>query len=321
MENTQEKISVALCTYNGERFLPGQLASMLVQTKSPDELVVCDDGSTDNTMEILRSFAASVSFPVRITRNQQNLGFVRNFEQAIRLCQGDLIALSDQDDIWYPHRLEHSWNEFTAHPEVGLIFSDGDVIDELDHLTGEHLWASFGFVGDRKQRMLAGDYTVLVKHRFATGATIMFRSRLRENCLPIGPGWLHDEWIVPTLAAVADVMPIDSPLIRYRQHTSQQVGLTKDPGFLERQRRHWTELSRQMGMLGAICAKLAQQPLTVKGDAVFSRYQAQLRFASFRHALPRRRLARVIPVLREHAMYADCGSGLRSMASDFVLGR
>ncbi len=210
MSHSQEKISVALCTYNGERFLSRQLTSIQQQTRSPDELVVCDDCSTDGTIEMLHDFAASAAFPVRITRNEHNLGFVANFERAIRLCQGDLIALCDQDDIWYPTRLERSLQEFTAHPEVGFVFSDADIIDDQDQLTGMRLWTNFGFVGERKEQLFAGDYTVLAKNRFVTGATVMFRSRLRENCLPIGSGWLHDEWIVAIAAAVAEVRPIDS---------------------------------------------------------------------------------------------------------------
>src|ERR1019366_197610 len=97
----KNRISVALCTYNGERFLSQQLASIGKQTRLPDELVVCDDSSTDRTVAIVREFAASVSFPVRVFENQRNLGSAANFERAIRLCDGDLIALSDQDDIWY----------------------------------------------------------------------------------------------------------------------------------------------------------------------------------------------------------------------------
>ncbi len=175
-------------------------------------------------------------FPVRIIRNEQNLGFVANFEQAIRLCQGDLIALCDQDDIWYPARLERSQQEFAAHPEAGLVFSDADVMDDRDELTGTRLWTNFGFNRERKQRLLAGDYTILARNAFVTGATVMFRSRLRQNCLPVGSGWLHDEWIVGVAAAVAEVRPIDSPLIRYRQHAAQQVGLGPRPSRRERSR-------------------------------------------------------------------------------------
>jgi glycosyltransferase involved in cell wall biosynthesis len=317
----QEKISVALCTYNGERFLSRQLASMQQQTRLPDELVVCDDCSTDSTIEILQDFAASAGFPVKITRNARNLGFVANFERAILLCQGDLIALSDQDDFWDPMRLERSQQAFVAHPEVGLVFSDADIMDDQDQLTGTRLWQNFGFEGERKQRLLAGDYTVLAKNRFVTGATVMFRSRLRENCLPIGSGWLHDEWIAATAAAVSDLMPIESPLIRYRQHTSQQVGLSPGSSLRERHQRHWSELSRQISLLGVMCGKLSQQPLTRRGEALYACYKAHLRFARFRYSLPETRIARLSAILREYASYSTLGSGVRSMATDFVLSK
>jgi glycosyltransferase involved in cell wall biosynthesis len=317
----QEKISVAMCTYNGERFLPEQLASIAEQTRLPDELVVCDDRSTDRTVEIVREFAASASYPVRIFENEHNLGFVANFERAIGLCNGDLIALSDQDDIWYPIRLERSEQEFTAHPETGLVFSDGDIIDDQDQLVGMRLWPNFGFEGERKQRLLAGDYTVLVKNRFVTGATIMFRSRLRESCLPFGRGWLHDEWLAPTAAAVADVRPIDLPLIRYRKHTAQQVGLSPNPSFLERKKLHWGELSRQIGILQGICSRLSEQPLTERGQVLFACYQAHLRFARFRYSLPKHRLARLGVMLKEYSSYTACGTGVLSMATDLVLSK
>jgi glycosyltransferase involved in cell wall biosynthesis len=317
--DAQEQISVALCTYNGERFLARQLASIQQQTRTPDELVVCDDCSTDSTVEILNGFAASAGFPVRIIRNEQNLGFVANFERAIRLCQGGLIALCDQDDIWYPTRLERSQQEFAAHPEAGLVFSDAEVIDDRDQLTGTRLWANYGFNLERKQRLLAGDYTILARNSFVTGATVMFRSRLRGNCLPVGSGWLHDEWIVGVAAAVAEVRPIDSPLIRYRQHAAQQVGLGPRPSRWERSQNHWSELSRQIGRLEEICNRLSQQSLTTQGVSVYACYQDHLRFARFRYALPSRRLARLPAMLRQYGAYAACGSGVRSMASDMVL--
>jgi glycosyltransferase involved in cell wall biosynthesis len=314
-------ISVALCTYNGERFLSRQLTSIQQQTISPYELIVCDDCSADGTIDMVRAFAASVAFPVRITRNEYNLGFVANFERAIRLCQGDLIALCDQDDLWYPIRLERSLEEFTTHPEVGFVFSDADIIDDQDQPTGMQLWTSFGFVGKRKEQMFSGDYTVLVKNRFVTGATVMFRSRLRENCLPIGSGWLHDEWMVAIAAGVAGVRPIDSALIRYRKHASQQVGLSPAPSFQERNQKHWSELSRQIGLLEEICSRLSQQSLSPQGEVLYSCYQAHLRFARFRYELPGPRLARLSAMLGQYASYAACGSGVFSMATDLLLSK
>ncbi len=149
----------------------------------------------------------------------------------------------------------------------------------------------------------------------------MFRSRLRQNCLPVGSGWLHDEWLVATAAAIADVRPIDSPLIRYRQHASQQVGLSPAPSFQERNRRHWSELAKQIGLLEEICSRLSQQSLTQRGEALYSRYQAHLRFAGFRYSLPQRRLRRLSPMLHEYPSYSALGSGVLSMATDLVLTR
>lgn len=317
----QNRISVALCTYNGERFLPQQLASIQQQTRLPDEVVVCDDQSTDRTVEMVRAFAGSVSFPVRIFVNERNLGSAANFARAIGLCEGNLIALSDQDDIWYPIRLERSEQEFTAHPEAGLVFSDGDVIDDRDQLVGTRLWSYFGFAGEVRERLLAGDYAVVVKNRFVTGATVMFRSELRQGCLPIGTGWIHDEWIVAITAAVAELRPIELPLIRYRKHAVQQVGLTPKPSFREKNRGHWSQLSKQIGLLQEICNALSAQVLSERGRALLARYQAQLRFARFRYGLPAGRLARLGSMLGEYSSYAACGSGVLSMATDFVASK
>ena len=319
MVNPQEKISVALCTYNGERFLARQLASIQQQTISPFELVVCDDCSTDGTVQIVREFAASVSFPVHLASNEHNIGFVANFERAIGLCQGDLIALSDQDDIWYPTRLERSQQEFAAHAEAGLVFSDADVMNDQDEITGTRLWTNYGFTGQRKQRLLQGDYTVLLGPRFVTGATVMFRSSLRANCLPVGSGWLHDEWIVANAAAATELRAIETPLIRYRQHASQQIGLGPRLSRWERSKKHWNQLSRQAGALEEVCKRLSQQSLSRRGEALYACYQAHLRFARFRYALPRRRLARLPAILKQYPSYAACGSGVLSMAMDIAL--
>ena len=183
-----KRISVALCTYNGERFLAPQLASIAKQTRLPDELVISDDRSTDRTVAIVREYAAAASFPVRVFVNERNLGYTANFARAIQLCEGDLIALSDQDDLWYPNRLERSEYEFLSHPQAGLVFSDADLIDEQGRTLGETLWQRLGFVGRRKRSLLAGRYEVLAKHRFVTGATVMFRADLRDRFLPIAAG-------------------------------------------------------------------------------------------------------------------------------------
>ena len=100
-----KKISIAMATYNGARFLRQQLDSFARQTLLPSELVVCDDGSTDSTMTIVDAFSRSAPFPIVIVNNTVRLGYTANFLQAAQMCQGELIAFSDQDDEWLPQKL------------------------------------------------------------------------------------------------------------------------------------------------------------------------------------------------------------------------
>jgi glycosyltransferase involved in cell wall biosynthesis len=320
----QDRISVALCTYNGERFLDQQLASITKQTRLPDELVVCDDRSTDRTVAMVREFAATASFPVRIFENERNLGYAANFERAIRICEGNLIALSDQDDIWYPIRLQRSEQEFSAHPQAGLVFSDADVINDNDQLAGATLWQRLGFAGKRERDLLAGQYIVLAKHRFVTGATVMFRASLRDRLLPIGEGWIHDEWIALIAAAFSDLRPIDQPLIRYRIHDSQQVGfrnkLEQRAQGDSRAQRHWGRLAESVKELKLLCGVLTGMGRDQKRP-VLAAYQEHLQFLSFRANLPARRLARLGPILRRYSQYAVHASGSASALKDLALKR
>src|SRR6267142_4310475 len=144
-QSKRPRISVAMCSYNSASWLDEQLASILKQSRLPDELVVCDDGSKDETVARLEAFARSAPFPVRIFRNETNLGFTRNFEKAISLCEGDVIALSDHDDIWEDFRLVRTEDVFRLRPAVGLVFGDAQVIDQRSAPTGTRLWDASKF--------------------------------------------------------------------------------------------------------------------------------------------------------------------------------
>jgi glycosyltransferase involved in cell wall biosynthesis len=316
------KISVALCTYNGEPFIEKQLASIAQQTRPPEELVVCDDRSTDQTLAIVRAFAANASFPVVVIQNSETLGSTRNFEQAIRLCTGDLIALSDQDDLWFPGRLERSEQEFAAHADAGLVFTDAQLIDEHDQPLDQTLWQRLGFSGERKQALLAGQFIVLAKHRFVTGATVMFRAGLRDRCLPVPAGWIHDEWIAMVIAAFAALRPIDETLIRYRIHGTQQVGLhnklQQRAQGNTRAEKHWARVAESVNELQQLCDALVVMGVG-EGSEVLSAYRQHLQFLQFRAALPASRLQRTAPILTRPGQYKQHASGLPSMLKDLLL--
>jgi len=221
------KISVAMCTYNGARYLREQLDSIATQTRPPDELVVCDDQSSDTTLEIVSAFANSAPFPVQLRVNEHNLGSTKNFAQAIGLCEGDIIALADQDDVWLPEKLRRIEACFLGKPEVGLVFTDAEVVDERLQPASYRLWESVGF--DRTQRRLVRTgrmIDLLLPGWTVTGATMAFRSRFRDLVLdiPADLPMIHDGWIALLIASVANVSFIEEPLIKYRQHSLQQIG-------------------------------------------------------------------------------------------------
>ncbi len=124
------KISVAMCTFNGAQYLGEQLASLLAQIRLPDELIICDDGSRDNTCDILRAFAGKVPFEIHIHVNETTLGSTKNFEKIISLCSGDIIALSDQDDVWYPQKLSLIEQAFLQNPQMGGVFTNAEIVDQ-----------------------------------------------------------------------------------------------------------------------------------------------------------------------------------------------
>jgi glycosyltransferase involved in cell wall biosynthesis len=221
------RISVAMCTYNGAEFVPTQLQSIIAQSRPPDEIIICDDGSTDNTRHLLEKFAAESSIPITLHFNDQNLGSVKNFERAITLCTGDVIALSDQDDVWRSDKLHLFEAVLNDSPSAGIVFSDAAIVDEKLNPLNRRMWDEVGFDAHKRKLVKSGRaLEVLITGWTVTGTTMAFRSRFVKLSLPIPDeiAMIHDGWIALTIAAVADVVAVDEPLIQYRQHAQQQIG-------------------------------------------------------------------------------------------------
>lgn len=219
------RVSIALCTYNGEKYLQKQLESIASQSFPPSELIVCDDGSSDATVDILDKFSKTVSFAVRIFHNKVNLGSTKNFEQAISLCAGDVIALCDQDDVWISSKLEEAIYEFRTRSNLDALFTDAEIIDEMSELIHLRLWQSIEFTPKLQSKFRSEDpVSVLLKRNVVTGSTLMIRSSCRNSILPIPPSWIHDGWIAWILALKNKIDFIPKPLIYYRLHLTQQVG-------------------------------------------------------------------------------------------------
>ncbi|WP_341954136.1 glycosyltransferase family 2 protein [Salinibacterium sp. TMP30] len=222
-------ISVALCTHNGAAYIDDQLVSILEQVPAPQQLVVSDDASSDDTIARVREVAARYpSVELTVFENIPPLGVTKNFEQAIRACTGELIALSDQDDVWHVGRLELFAAEFTARPEVSLIHSDARLVDAHGQPLGHTLAEALGVSAAEVASIHAGDaFSVLLRRNLVTGACTVFRRSLVEYAAPFPAGWVHDEWLGVIAAAVASTDFIDHPTIDYRQHGANQIGATK----------------------------------------------------------------------------------------------
>lgn len=220
------KISVALCTFNGEKYLQQQIDSILHQTVKVDEIIVCDDGSSDSTLQILKEYQDRHPEIFRIYSNEKNLRSVKNFEKAISLCMGDLIFLSDQDDIWEKTKVERYLDRFNQQPATNVICSNGYLIDDSNNTLEKYtVWDVPQFL---KQNKSSFDYFKIfcTIGNFATGASMAIRKSFVEKVLPFPliDGFHHDEWIAVIASEENAFDFIDEKLFRYRLHSEQQVG-------------------------------------------------------------------------------------------------
>lgn len=223
-------ISVALCTYNGEKYIREQLDSILSQTMPVDEIIIRDDCSMDSTCVILEDYA--FQYPqIDFKRNQTNKGFVKNFENAIIDCRGDFIFLSDQDDIWMPDKVE-TLVKFLKKSGMYGVYTDGALIDQNGKSLDETLFSRLLLMPYIEHNLLDKyefEITCL-NHNHVTGATLAITKKAKDIILPFRttPLFLHDMWIAFKLSSLNKLGRIDNQLISYRLHDGQGCGLNMD---------------------------------------------------------------------------------------------
>lgn len=299
----EQRVSVALCTYNGERFIEQQLASIFSQSRPVDEIVVSDDGSTDGTVEIVRRLVSGNSMPgLKILQNSSALGVTANFEQALAACTGEFICLSDQDDSWMPDRVELALEKFRERPELRLVHSNAELVNEQGEPLGEDLFRAIGFSRLERRRIKKGQaLRVLLRRNVVTGATVMIRRELFEQSRPFPASWVHDEWLAMNAGSSGQIDFLDQCLINYRQHESNQIGagslgLSDRLGKLAEGRRSRNE--RLLSRARSLAERFEADP--EKHSAVVRRLSAQkLEHESFRSDLSSKRLRRLLPIIAE----------------------
>lgn len=218
-------ISVAMCTYNGERYIQEQIKSMLAQTLPPDEIIICDDGSTDHTVGVIKRMNDE---RIKLYQNQENLGITKNFEQAVKMCSGDIVFFSDQDDVWLPNKIQTIMQAFYSNPNAYMIFTDAYLTNDKLKVFDASLWEAIGF------DCTEFNETMLFTNFVATGATMAIKREAFELIFPFSEVRFHDAWIALILTLLGHTAFINEKLIYYRQHEKQRVGVRIKNGKIRR---------------------------------------------------------------------------------------
>jgi glycosyltransferase involved in cell wall biosynthesis len=300
-------VSVALCTYNGERFIAEQLRSILSQSERIAEIVVADDGSTDATLEIVRSVAAAaqaegIVVEIRILDGPGGNGVTKNFERAVLACRSELIALSDQDDVWRPDRLALQLAEFDSRADLSLLFGDARLVDETGTALGSTLFDTLEVTDAARAALHQGEALgLLLRRNIVTGATVLFRRSLLHAAVPFPAEWIHDEWLAIIASATGRVDLIDQELTDYRQHGSNEIGV-RAPTFGNKVRRVLQPRGSRNRDLAVRARLLAERFVALQLEvALVQVARGKADFELFRADLSPSRIRRVIPVLRRAA--------------------
>jgi glycosyltransferase involved in cell wall biosynthesis len=221
-KSTDLAISVAMATFNGERFIREQLNSIAGQSLLPSELVVTDDSASPNTLDIVKKFESQVPFPIRIHRNESRLGYRANFFKAFSLCTGSLIAPCDQDDVWMPNKLERLSSAFTDDDVLLAIHNVTLVDSDLNPIPG----------ASKKHWYHEGTYGPLTTDPayMAYGMSLMVRRDVLKWIDPAGArsfeehSFGHDLWLWFVATSLGKIVGLSEELALYRQHAANVVG-------------------------------------------------------------------------------------------------
>lgn len=198
-----------MATYNGAAYIQEQLDSFLAQTRLPDEVIVSDDGSVDATVDFLYAFRERAPFKVQVLVNDHNLGYAQNFSQALAHCSGDIVFLSDQDDVWLPNKIERMLDRFAHKPKLQLLIHDLAFCK-----------ADLTLIGQTKIERMRDVFDL--EQQYVVGMATAVRREFLQLCLPVPQrkGVSHDMWLHRCAAAVEAKGIMHDVLALYRRHAS-----------------------------------------------------------------------------------------------------
>ncbi|UZN50271.1 glycosyltransferase family 2 protein [Cupriavidus cauae] len=326
--NSRMTCGVAMCTYNAGVYLSAQLDSITRQTQMPDQVVVCDDGSTDGTWCALNQWAKQArsiyGIDVILRRNAESLGVARNFEQAVMLLRTDLIFLADQDDVWHDDKIEVLAACLATNRDTMLAHADVRLVDGNGAPLGRTMFEAMR-LSRSELELLRGDkmFEVLCRRNVVTGMSSAFRRELLSIALPFPEDWLHDEWIGVCAAAFAKIATLPRLLADYRQHDRNVIGVPPTEFLryvrgikkLIRTDRH-LYLATRLRRLRALRGRLMKYGVIAPDklylvDGAIEHLQRRIRF-------PRNSMARALAVMAEHRTggYQRFSSGIAESVRD-----
>lgn len=319
-----------MCTCNGMAFLDAQLLSLTDQSRLPDRIVVSDDRSDDGTWEHLVHWRERVhaSTDVRITllRNENRLGVTRNFEQAIRALDTSIVFLADQDDVWRHDKIAVMTSYLDSHPEVLLVHSDAELIDEDDRDLGQSLFQSL-YLSTAERALVQQQrfFEVYCRRNLVTGTAAAFRRELLSLALPIPSEWLHDEWLAACAAAWQAVAMLPEKLVGYRQHGRNAIGVPTGKiswiaAYVRRARVLPRDgyLMRKISRFQVLHQRFGERPV-VRADALALLVEAEQHFIR-RRSFPRNPVGRAAAIVREARTqsYRRFADGVAGMVRDLI---
>lgn len=221
-------ISVAIATYNGQEFIKEQLLSILNQTMPVDEIVICDDQSSDDTVKIIQELLCD---KIYLYQNEKNLGYKLNFKKALSYCKGDYIFLCDQDDIWKPNKVQTMIEIMQNHPEIKALASTYDLIDELSNekqidINRKYSNKNMYKCKVKDNALVKVPFERLVVENSFQGCALCVRKQVNEKfqrCFSVD---FHHDWLINILASEQNGMYfLNVPLFHYRIHSKNTIGL------------------------------------------------------------------------------------------------
>lgn len=223
------RISVGICTYNGELFIKDQLNSIINQTIRPDEIIIADDNSKDNTVNIAKEVLEESGIDFKIIEHSEHQGIRVNFENVFKQCTGDVIFSCDQDDVWYLNKIE----TFIPYFECGysFVYSNSVVVDRDLNIVNDNYWQMYGY--DFKNISVDEFRRITLTDRALSGYNMAFTKELLRKMLPFPKHFIHDDWIAICSSWFGKVAFIDKPLVMYRIHGKNTSGFGGSPSTVK----------------------------------------------------------------------------------------